>query len=223
MFFSVSCHIPGPTVYISHFPRFSLFFFSYIPGPIVYFSHFLMFFSFLAIFQVLAWAFLNFHVFQCFSPYSRSYSVCFSFSIFFNFLAIIQVLQFSFFIFHVFQCFSPYSISYSVPFSFFRFLNFLAIFQVLQCAFLIFYIFQCFLPYSMSNSVCVCVSVCLSVCVCFCVYPFPRVSVFLTYYRSYSVRFSFSTFFSVSRHIPFPLVCLSHFSPFSVFWPYSRS
>jgi hypothetical protein len=44
-FFSVSCPIPGPTVYISHFPRFSLF---------------------LAMFQVLKFAFHIFHVFQCF-------------------------------------------------------------------------------------------------------------------------------------------------------------
>ena len=66
-FFSVSRHIPGPTVCISHFSRFSVF---------------------LAIFQVLQCAFLIFHVFQCFLPYSRSYSVSVSFSMFFSFFRI---------------------------------------------------------------------------------------------------------------------------------------
>ena len=62
-FFTVSCHIPGPTVCVS-------------------FSTFL---SFLAIFQDLQCVFLIFLVFRCFSPYSRSYSVCISFSTFFQF------------------------------------------------------------------------------------------------------------------------------------------
>jgi hypothetical protein len=45
------------------------------------------------------------HIFECFSPYSRSNSVCVSFCMFFSFLAIFQVLQGAFLIFHVFQCF----------------------------------------------------------------------------------------------------------------------
>jgi hypothetical protein len=40
---------------------------------------------------------------------------------------------------------------------------------------------------------------------------------------SYSVHFPFSTFFSVSRHIPGPTVCVSHFSRFLGFLPYSKS
>ena len=80
---------------------------------------------------------------------------------------------------------------------------------------------------------------------------FPRFSDFSPYSRSYSVNFSFSTFFSVSPHIsgprvcilifhvlqffvfcfllllllPFftPTVCLFNFSCLSVFCPYSRS
>ena len=58
---------------------------------------------------------------------------------------------------------------------------------------------------------------------------------FLPYSRSYNVQFSFSTFFSVSRHIPVlqyvflifpdshipgPEVCFSFFPCFSVFLPY---
>ena len=56
----------------------------------------------------------SFSYLSVFSTYSRSYSVCFSFSTFFSFLAILQVLMCIFLIFHVFQCFLPYSRSYSV-------------------------------------------------------------------------------------------------------------
>ena len=99
--FSISRHIPGQTVFLSHFPRFSVF-----------------------------------------SPYSRSYSVCVSFSTFISFHAIIQVLQCVVLIFHVFSVshhipcpkvcvsyfprfsvFSQYYRSYSVHFSFFMFLS----------------------------------------------------------------------------------------------------
>ena len=78
---------------------------------------FSLFVSFLAIFQILQCKFLIFLVgqfshhnldptvcishfftfFQCFSPYSRSYNVCESFSTLVNFLATIQVLQCVFF------------------------------------------------------------------------------------------------------------------------------
>jgi len=110
-FFSVSSHILGPTVCVSHFERFSLF---------------------LAIFQVLPSEFLIFLLCKCFffSPYSRSYSVCVPFSTFFCFLAIIQVLHCVFLIFHIFECFLPYSRSNSVCVSFSTFLSFLAIVQV---------------------------------------------------------------------------------------------
>jgi hypothetical protein len=104
-FFSVSRHMPGPKVCVSHYSRFSVF---------------------LAIFQVLQCAFFIFHIFQgfFFLPYSRSNNVCFSF--FFNvfhvslhilgprvciaqfsrfsvFLSIIQVIQCLCLIFYVFQ------------------------------------------------------------------------------------------------------------------------
>ena len=94
--------------------------------------------------------FLIFHGFHCFSPYSRSYTVCFSFSTFFSFLPIIQVLyfvflifhdlQFSrhtpgpivcFLIFHDFHCFSLCSRSYTVCFSFSKVFSFFAITQIL--------------------------------------------------------------------------------------------
>ena len=94
---------------------------------------FFRFFSFLANFQVIKCAFLicqvfsvsrhilgptmcisHFPLFQYFLPYSRSYSVCVSFSKFFSFLTILQVLQHAFLIFHLFQNFSTYSRSYSV-------------------------------------------------------------------------------------------------------------
>ena len=68
------CHIPGPTVCVSHFARFSVFiayFMSYHDS----FS-FSSFVSFLVICQVLQSVFLIFHIFHCFSSYSRSYIVC---------------------------------------------------------------------------------------------------------------------------------------------------
>ena len=61
-FISLPRHIPGPTVFVSHFP---------------------CFFIFLFIIQVLQRLFLIFHFFECFSPYFTSYSVCFLFCMFF--------------------------------------------------------------------------------------------------------------------------------------------
>ena len=90
-----------------------------------------VFFSFLALFQVLQCAFIFFQLFHCFSPYSMSYRVNFSFSTYFS----------------VSRHFPGPPVCVSRFFTFFRFL---AIFQVLQCAFLIFYVLQCFLPYSRS-------------------------------------------------------------------------
>ena len=57
----------------------------HIPGPTVFVYLFLhvFFFSFLSIFQVLPW-FSHFPHLLVFSTYSRSYSVCFSFSMFFQ-------------------------------------------------------------------------------------------------------------------------------------------
>lgn len=125
--------------------------------------------SFLAILQILGCAFLLFQVFQCFSPYSSSYSVHFSFYTFF-------------------QCFSPHSSSYSVCFSFCTFFSFLTTFQVLPCEFLIFLVCQ------VSRYI-----------------PGPTVCV------SHFPRFRFSC------PIPGSIMCVIHFPHFSVFWPYSRS
>ena len=120
-FFLVSCHTTGQTMFVSHFP---------------------CFFSFLTMIQGLECVFLIFHVFDCFWPYSRSYSVCVSFCNFLHFLAIIQVLHcvciVSTFLtvschipgptvcvshFPQFSFFSPYSRSYSVHFLFSPFLS----------------------------------------------------------------------------------------------------
>ena len=89
-----------------------------------------------------------------------------------------------------------------MSFSFYLFFSFLVIFQVLRCAFLLFHVFQCFLPYSSLYRF---------------VSHFPRFSVFLPHYWSYSVYFSYFTFFTVSRHIPGPTMCVSLFARFSVF------
>ena len=134
--FQFSRSIPGPTVSVSNFARFSMF---------------------LAISQVLQCVFLILHFFQCFSPYGRSYSVCVSFSniFLFCFLTIVHVPQCVFLIFHVFYCFSPHYKSYTVCFSFSMICSFLAIIQALQCSFLIVHVFKCFSPYSSSNGFCV--------------------------------------------------------------------
>ena len=135
MFFTVSCHIAGTTVFDLILP-----------------------------------------VFQCFSPYSRSYHVRFSFSLLVIFLAIFQYLQCAFLIYmffsvsrHIpghtlivslfpcFAVFSPKSRSHSVYFTYFTYFTvshhipgpavcvshyahfsvFLTIFKVLLCKFII--------------------------------------------------------------------------------------
>ena len=121
--FSVSHHIPCPTVCISPFSRFFTVS-GHFPGPTVYVFHFARFSMFLAIFRFLPW-FSHFPRLSVLSTYSRSYSACF-------------------FVFHVFQGFSPYSSSYPVFFAFFFFVTFLAVFQFLYCAFS-FFIFSVFL------------------------------------------------------------------------------
>jgi hypothetical protein len=103
MFFSVSHHISCTSIWVSHFFRF-LVFSPYSRYYCVTFTFF-TFSVFLAIFQVYSVYVLYFtcftvshHIpgptvwlshfsrFQCFAPYSRSYSVCVSFSTFFCFL-----------------------------------------------------------------------------------------------------------------------------------------
>ena len=93
--FQFSHHIPGPTVCISHFPHFSMC---------------------LAIFQVLQCMLLILHVFQCFLPYSRSYSVHFSFFTFLSDFVIFQVVNWMFLFFHDFQ-FSCHILSHTVDIS----------------------------------------------------------------------------------------------------------
>ncbi|EAA20087.1 hypothetical protein, partial [Plasmodium yoelii yoelii] len=80
--FQFSRHIPGPSVGISHFSRF-LVISSFFKSSRRCFSFF-MIFSFLAIFHVLQWTFLNFPPFSVF-------------------LAIFHVLKCVFLIFHDFQ------------------------------------------------------------------------------------------------------------------------
>ena len=120
MFFSVSRHISCHTMWVSHFPRLSVF------SP---YSR-----SYSVSFYFPFWS--------VFSPYSSSYSVCFSLSTFFSFLDIFQVLQcvcLIFNVFHfsrhilgptvcishfnVFQCFLTYFTYYSVCLSFSNFFS----------------------------------------------------------------------------------------------------
>ena len=93
-FFIVSYHISCHEFQVSH----------RTPCPTVCNPHFPSFSGFFALCQVLECVFLIFHVFECFLPYSRSNSVCVSFSTFFSFLPRILVLQCVTPIFYVFQC-----------------------------------------------------------------------------------------------------------------------
>ena len=132
--FHFSHHIPGPTVCISHFSRFSVIS-SFFKSSMGCFS-FSMIFSFLAIFHVLQWTFLNYPTFSVF-------------------LALFHVLKCVFLIFWDFQVsrhipgptvsishFSPFAViswffkSSSGCFSFSMIFSFLAIFPVLEWTFL---------------------------------------------------------------------------------------
>ena len=126
-FISVSRHIPGHTVFVSHFPRFSVF-----SSKSRYYSMY----------------FTIFHVFHCFSPYFSSCSVCFWFCRFFSDFCHNSCPRMWVSHFPHLSVFSPYSRFYNVSFSFFLLVSFIAIFHVLQWAYLIFHVFQCFSPYS---------------------------------------------------------------------------
>ena len=150
----------------------------------------------------------------------------FSFFTFFTFS--LQIPSHTLFVsyFLRFSVFFPQSSSYSVYFSYLKFFTvsyhipcptvcvshftsfslFLAIFHVLLCEFLIFLLcqFSCHIP---GPSV--------------CMYHFTRFSVSSPKSRSYSVHFSFVTFFSVSRHFQlieflcliFQFLLFSHHNP----------
>ena len=129
--FQFSCHIPGPSVCISHFSRF-LVISSFFKSSSGCFS-FSMIFSFFSIFHVLQWSFLNIPPFSVF-------------------LAIFHVLKCVFLIFRDFQfsrhipaptvCISHFLVISSFfkwssgCFSFSMIFSFLAIFHVLQGTFL---------------------------------------------------------------------------------------
>ena len=133
------------------------------------------------------YSFLIFHLFQCFSSYSRSYSVCVSFSTFFSFLAILHVLQCAFLIFLVFECFSPYSRSYSVHFSFSTFFSISRYIEVPKM------VIPHYSHFSMFFAIFTSYSMCFSISIFF--------FTFLTIFQVLQCHFSFSTFLSFSRHI----------------------
>ena len=124
--FIVSRLILGPTLSISLFPYFSLFS-CYISAYTVFVSHFPRFSGFFSFFFCdFHFTFYTFSRFSFFLPYSRSYSVHFSFSTFlsgFFFFAIFQVLECPFLIIRDFSVF-------------------LDKFQITQCLCLIFHFFQ---------------------------------------------------------------------------------
>ena len=128
-FFSLSCHIPGHRVFLSHFPRLS------VCSPKS---------------RILLSVFFIFHIFHCFSPYSRSYSVCFSFACFSRHISCpnMWVSHFP----HL-SVFSPYSRSYNVYVSFSTFFSvyFHISYPIMWVSH--FPLFSVFLKYSRSYSV----------------------------------------------------------------------
>jgi hypothetical protein len=199
MFFSVSRRIPGQTVFASH----------------------CTFFSFLAIILVLHCVFPILQVFQCFSIYSRSYSVCFSFSIIFSFwpYSITYIVHFSFSMFWSVSRLIPGQTLFILIFHICHFSRhipvptlcvshfpcfsvFLAILQVLSCEFLFSFIFQF---YHLIPGPAVYIS------------QFSPFSVFLTIFPVlHFVRIIFLVF-QFFRQIPGHTMCIYHFSLFSLF------
>ena len=107
--FQCSMRTTGPTVCFSHFPVFSVFLdIFHVKAGFCLIFH--VFFSFLAIFQVLQCTILIFYIFECFLPYSRSKSVCVSFSTFFQFSC--HILRPAMCIYHFFRFFS---VSHRLP------------------------------------------------------------------------------------------------------------
>jgi hypothetical protein len=146
-----------------------------------------------------------------------------------------------------FSDFSPYSRSYSFTFLIFHVLErFLPYSRSLPCFSLIFHVFSFFamirsyiVHFYYSNYFCV--SLYITGHYVF-VSPFPRISVFLSYSRSYCEHFSFSPFsvflaifhnlqcvflildvFQFSQHTPSPTMCISHFSRCSVISSFFKS
>jgi hypothetical protein len=134
--FLFSCHIPGPTVYISHFSRFSLFLAIFQVLACKSLIYFLV--SFLAIFQIVQCV----SHFPHFSVFLEIFQVLFcEILFFFQFYRLLRGPIVCIFIFNVFQCFSTYFTSYTVHFSFCMIFSFLTILQVPHCAFPIFHVF----------------------------------------------------------------------------------
>ena len=132
--FQFSRHIPGPTVCISHFSRFSVIssFFKTSRGC---FS-FSVIFRFLAIFQVLQCSFLIFHIFQRFRQFSSRHVDVSYFPWFTVFLPYSMSYSGHSKNFHLFQFYLPFFKSSSECFSFSMIFSFLALFKVLQWTFL---------------------------------------------------------------------------------------
>ena len=121
-FFSVSRYNSGHTVFVSNFPRFSVF----SPYSRSYSVH-ISLFKFLTVSQhipVQRVLLLIFYLFQ-FSCYITGPTVCLSH-------------------FYLFQCSSPYFTSYSVYFSFHDLQFFSPYSRSYNFAFLIFHVFHCF-------------------------------------------------------------------------------
>ena len=180
--FQFSLHTPGPFLF-STFLSIS----NHIPRPTVYIS--------------------SFPCFECFSPYSRSYSVHFSFPTFLVFLTIFQLLLCVFLFSHDFQ-FSRHTPGPTVYIShFLRFWVLLTIFQAEHCLGVSFPVFQ-FSRHNPRTPV--------------CISHFPRFLIFLVRFLVKQYFCLLCHVFQFSCHIPGPTVYISYFPCFECFLPYSR-
>ena len=194
IFFSVSCLIPGPTVCVLYFPWISV----YLPYSRSNCVHlFFTFFSFSRRYSFTIVCVSHFPWFSVFSPYSMSYSMSVSFS---------RILSVS--------CHIPGSTMCMSYFS--GFSLFLAIFHVLQCTFPICHVFWVLLAIIEVKK---CLWLLFRVFFFSFLTIFQVIQCFYPYFMSYSVHFTFSTFFNVSHHILGHTVSMSHFPRFSVILP----
>ena len=130
-FSSLSPHIPGPTMWFSYFPCWSVF--CNIPSSIVYISHIFTFFIVSRRILGPRMCVSHFPCFLFFSPYSRSYTVHFSFATLMS--GSCHIPGQTVFVYH-FPFFFSFPIHIPGPTvcisPFLRFSVFLAIFQVIQ-------------------------------------------------------------------------------------------
>ena len=224
-FFSVSCHISRPTMWVSPFPLLSVFSpYSRSTNVCVSFNKFFGVSCHISCPTMSVSPFprsqcsrhipgptvCNFHfsIFSLFLPYSRSFSVLSHFPRFSLFSLKSSNYSLNFSIFHLFHCFLPHIRYYSVRFSYCTFFSDICHNSCPSMWFSHFLNLSVFWPFSRTYNVS---------------FSFSLLGSFIGIFQVLQWAFSFFNFFSVSRNIPGHLVFVSHFPRFSIFSPKSSS